>query len=46
MQKIVRQRLDGYTAVTDAPCSQFVPELLEIYPKRRLFARHAIPLHR
>lgn len=28
----IAQRLDGYVAVTDAPGSQFVPELLQLYP--------------
>ncbi|KAJ5873520.1 uncharacterized protein N7473_013393 [Penicillium subrubescens] len=44
MQKIVRQRLHGYTAVTDAPCSQFVPELLEIYPNAKVICTARDPI--
>jgi hypothetical protein len=44
MQKIVRQRLNGYTAVTDAPCSQFVPELLEIYPNAKVICTTRDPI--
>lgn len=28
----LQTRLDGYVAVTDAPCNGLVPELLELYP--------------
>ncbi|KAJ5358463.1 uncharacterized protein N7496_010876 [Penicillium cataractarum] len=44
MQKIVRQRLTGYTAVTDAPCSEFVPELLEIYPDAKVICTTRDPI--
>lgn len=33
---LIRRRLDGYAAVTDAPCSGLVPELLEIYPNAKV----------
>ncbi|KAL3455965.1 P-loop containing nucleoside triphosphate hydrolase protein [Aspergillus heterothallicus] len=29
---MMKDRLDGYVAVTDAPGAQFTPELLELYP--------------
>ncbi|KAJ5082353.1 NAD dependent epimerase/dehydratase [Penicillium argentinense] len=35
-KRLMRHRLNGYTAVTDAPCSQLVPELLEIYPDAKV----------
>ncbi|KAG2411785.1 hypothetical protein HFD88_009341 [Aspergillus terreus] len=30
--KLIAKNLDGYAAVTDAPCAQLIPELLELYP--------------
>lgn len=36
MKELIRQRLDGYSAVTDAPSTQLVPELLEIYPNAKV----------
>lgn len=30
--KFMQRRLDGYAGITDAPGSQLVPELLELYP--------------
>lgn len=44
MQKIVQQRLTGYTAVTDAPCSEFIPELLEIYPDAKVIRTTRDPI--
>jgi hypothetical protein len=29
---MLKERLDGYVAVTDSPCAQFTPELLTLYP--------------
>lgn len=44
MQKTTQQRLDGYVAVTDAPCSQFVPELLELYPNAKVICTTRDPI--
>ncbi|GLA51736.1 hypothetical protein AnigIFM63604_008349 [Aspergillus niger] len=33
---MMKDRTDGYVAITDAPGSQFVPELLEIYPESKV----------
>lgn len=32
ISKLLKQRLDGYTAVTDSPCCSLVEGLLEVYP--------------
>ncbi|KAF1838905.1 putative NAD dependent epimerase/dehydratase [Decorospora gaudefroyi] len=32
VNKILKERLDGYVGVTDCPCNGLVPELLELYP--------------
>lgn len=31
MNKHLKPQLDGYAAVTDAPCNGFVPELFTLY---------------
>lgn len=36
MKDLLRQRLDGYSAVTDTPAAQLVPEILEIYPDAKV----------
>lgn len=36
MKDLIQQQLKGYAAVTDAPCAQLVPELLEIYPNAKV----------
>ncbi|KAK5796613.1 hypothetical protein VI817_005898 [Penicillium citrinum] len=36
MKHLIRERLDGYIGVTDAPCTQLIPKLLEIYPNARI----------
>ncbi|OQE25116.1 hypothetical protein PENSTE_c006G01161 [Penicillium steckii] len=36
MKQLIRERLDGYIGVTDAPCAELVPELLEIYPNAKV----------
>lgn len=33
---LIRQRLDGYAAVTDAPATGLIPELLELYPDAKV----------
>ncbi|OOF93926.1 hypothetical protein ASPCADRAFT_209179 [Aspergillus carbonarius ITEM 5010] len=33
---LIKDRTDGYAAITDAPGTQFVPELLEIYPDSKV----------
>ncbi|KAF7589488.1 hypothetical protein BBP40_004242 [Aspergillus hancockii] len=33
---LMQHRLDGYTAITDSPGSQFVPELIELYPEAKV----------
>ncbi|OOF93550.1 hypothetical protein ASPCADRAFT_508666 [Aspergillus carbonarius ITEM 5010] len=33
---LMEHRLDGYAAITDAPGSQLVPELLELYPDAKV----------
>ncbi|KAE8132888.1 NAD dependent epimerase/dehydratase [Aspergillus pseudotamarii] len=33
---LLKQRLDGYAAITDAPGAQLVPELLELYPDAKV----------
>lgn len=33
---LIRQRLDGYAAVTDAPANGLIPELLELYPDAKV----------
>lgn len=33
VQRILKERLDGYAAVTDSPCNGLVEELLELYPE-------------
>lgn len=33
---LIRQRLDGYAAVTDAPGNGLIPELLELYPDAKV----------
>jgi hypothetical protein len=32
VKRILKERLDGYAAVTDSPCNGLVKELLELYP--------------
>ncbi|KAB8213683.1 hypothetical protein BDV33DRAFT_209979 [Aspergillus novoparasiticus] len=32
---LLRRRTTGYAAITDAPASQFVPELLTLYPRQQ-----------
>ncbi|KAJ5593919.1 uncharacterized protein N7459_000127 [Penicillium hispanicum] len=44
LQKIIYQRLEGYTAVTDAPCSQFVPEMLDVYPNAKVICTTRDPI--
>lgn len=34
--KLLQHRLDGFAAITDAPGSQLVPELLELYPDAKV----------
>ncbi|PWY76118.1 NAD dependent epimerase/dehydratase [Aspergillus sclerotioniger CBS 115572] len=33
---LIKDRTDGYAAITDAPATQFVPELLELYPDSKV----------
>lgn len=33
---LLRERLDGFAAITDAPGSQLVPELMELYPDAKV----------
>jgi hypothetical protein len=33
INNILKTRLDGYAAVTDAPCNGLIPELLSLYPE-------------
>ncbi|KAB8215700.1 hypothetical protein BDV33DRAFT_227407 [Aspergillus novoparasiticus] len=35
---LLKQRLDGYAAITDAPGAQLVPELLELYPNTKVIS--------
>lgn len=44
MKSLMRRRLDRYAAVTDAPCSQLVPELLEIYPNAKVICTTRDPV--
>lgn len=44
MKSLMHRRLDGYAAVTDAPCSQLVPELLEIYPNAKVICTTRDPV--
>lgn len=36
VERIIKERLDGYAAVTDAPASGLVQELLAIYPNAKV----------
>ncbi|KAJ5161184.1 hypothetical protein N7492_006576 [Penicillium capsulatum] len=44
LKAIIRARLDGYSAVTDCPCCQLVPELLEIYPNAKVICTTRDPI--
>lgn len=33
---IIQNQMDGYVAVTDAPCNMLVPELLTLYPEAKV----------
>lgn len=32
VKSILKERLDGFAAVTDSPCNGLIPELLELHP--------------
>ncbi|KAJ5682729.1 NAD dependent epimerase/dehydratase [Penicillium macrosclerotiorum] len=36
MFEVLHQQMDGYSAITDSPGSQFVPELMELYPDAKV----------
>ncbi|CAO2653408.1 Nn.00g028190.m01.CDS01 [Neocucurbitaria sp. VM-36] len=36
IHKILKERLDGYAAVTDSPCNGLVEELLQLYPDAKV----------
>jgi hypothetical protein len=36
VESIIKERLDGYAAVTDAPASGLVKELIELYPNAKV----------
>jgi len=36
MMELLERRLNGYAAITDTPGTQFVPELMELYPDAKL----------
>ncbi|KAJ5298144.1 uncharacterized protein N7443_006264 [Penicillium atrosanguineum] len=42
--KLIRHRLDGFTAVTDAPCSQLFEELMEMYPNAKVICTTRDPV--
>lgn len=36
VSQILKERLDGYAAVTDSPCNSLVEELMELYPDAKI----------
>ncbi|KAJ5578516.1 NAD dependent epimerase/dehydratase [Penicillium hispanicum] len=36
MLQLLERQLDGYAAITDSPGSQFIPELMELYPEAKV----------
>jgi hypothetical protein len=44
MMNLMRHRLDGFVAVTDAPCSQLFEELLEMHPDAKIICTTRDPV--
>lgn len=44
MMKLIRHRLDGFAAITDAPCSQLFVELMEMYPDAKVICTTRDPI--
>lgn len=44
MLRLLRQQTDGYAAITDAPGTQFVPELMELYPDAKVICTVRDPI--
>lgn len=44
LRTLLRRRLDGYAAITDAPGSQLAPELLEVYPNAKVICTVRDPI--
>lgn len=44
MMNLMRHRLDGFVAVTDAPCSQLFGELMETYPDAKVICTTRDPV--
>jgi hypothetical protein len=44
MMNLMRRRLDGFVAVTDAPCSQLFEELLEMHPDAKVICTTRDPV--
>lgn len=44
MTDLMRHRLDGFVAVTDAPCSQLFKELMEMYPNAKVICTTRDPV--
>ncbi|KAJ6120965.1 NAD dependent epimerase/dehydratase [Penicillium sp. IBT 18751x] len=44
MLRLLGEQMDGYAAITDAPGSQFVPELMELYPDAKVICTIRDPI--
>ena len=44
MLPLLRRRLAGYVAITDSPGSQFIPELMELYPDAKVICTTRDPV--